>query len=100
MDVPAYAPNERLMLAAIGYLRKFMENLDNQIERKELRGAVTKMAKLWKMVEDKAMTMKVRGGIREIPESLQQNTDIVREVHDGGGHRRLDAMMAVITARY
>jgi RNase H-like domain found in reverse transcriptase/Integrase zinc binding domain/Integrase core domain/Reverse transcriptase (RNA-dependent DNA polymerase) len=102
VDIPTYTSNERLLLAALTYLRRCILDVDSLPEgmAKELKTAVRKLAKSCTIVDRRVMKVKVRGGIREIPESFMRVKEIVKEAHDGGGHRGLDATMAVITARY
>ena len=102
VDIPTYTSNERLLLAAITYLRKYIIEPSGIEDRttEELYGAVRKLAKSCILMDDKIMKMKVKEGIREISESLLQIKDIMKEAHDEGGHRGLEATMSVITARY
>jgi hypothetical protein len=102
VDVPSYTPNERLLLGAITHLRKQLIEPDvtaNRVER-ELYVVVRKLAKSCRLIDGKVMKLRVRGGIREVPESLLEIKDILKKAHDGSGHKGLDATMAIITARY
>jgi hypothetical protein len=101
IDIPSYTTTERRLLGALSHLRNYLSDpttITNIPE--DLHSYVKKISKTCKLIDDKVMKIKVRGGIKEIPESLTKVGEILKEAHDGGGHRGLDATMSIITARY
>lgn len=102
VDIPTYSSNERQLLQALTHLRAYITNPEGTVDKiaKSLLMFVKKMSKTCKLIDGKIMKIKARGGIREIPESFLQIRAIMKEAHDGGGHRGLDATMTIVTARY
>ena len=102
IDMPTYTTNERQLLAAITHLRSYLTNSEAMATTisKDLLAFVKKMSKTCKLIDGKIMKIKTSGGIREVPESLLKIREILKEAHDGGGHRGLDSTMAIITAHY
>lgn len=102
IDIPTYTASERQLLRALAHLRRYITNSEETSAEvdEDLLPYVRKMSKSCKLIDDKIIRIKNRGGFKEIPESLHQIKAILEEAHDGAGHRGLDATMTVITARF
>jgi hypothetical protein len=102
IDIPTYTTNERQLLAAITHLRNYLTDPESAVGTipTDLLVFVKKMSKTYQMIDGRIVKMKARGGIREVPETFLGIKEILKEAHEGGGHRGVDATMTIITTRY
>jgi len=61
---------------------------------------VKRMGKTCKVLDQRVVKVKSRGGLKEIPELWMERKQVLVEAYDGADHKGLDRTMTTITARY
>jgi hypothetical protein len=102
IDIPTYTVFERRLLAATSHVRAYLHEPETASAKipEELIPVVKAMAKTCRLLDDRVIKVKTRGGLKEVPESWTERKQVLEQAHEGTGHKGLDGTMKTVATRY